>query len=152
MFSYKHAKAKNSLRRKWSFLNILPTIFFRGDTCMTILIQAIEQQLNQSLYGAAQSTENKQRIATNWNRIKAAAGVIAFATPFFAFFFPIIFMASVSLTTGLIAYDLFNIADNLSDAARQSLQGFKPASNASQVEMMLESTLLANCIYQRIKA
>lgn len=118
---------------------------------MTVLVQALEQQLNQSLYGAGQSLEDKQRMATNWNRIKGASAVVAFATPFFAFFFPIIFMATISLTTALLAYDLFNIADNLSDAARQSAQGFKPAGNASQVEMVLESTLLANCIYQRIK-
>ena len=118
---------------------------------MTVLVQALEQQLNQSLYGAAQTSENKQKIATNWNRIKGAAAIVAFATPFFAFFFPIIFMAAVSLTTALIAYDLFNVADNLSDAAHQSAQGFKPAGNVSHTEMVLESTLLANCIYQRIK-
>ena len=112
----------------------------------------MERQLDYSLYAPERSFESKQTFASSWEKIKVAAAVIAFAAPVFAFFFPVIFMTAASFTTALIMYDLFNIADNLGDAARHSAQGFRPDGNPSHVEMMLESTLLANCIYQRMKA
>lgn len=118
---------------------------------MSFLIQALDEQLYHSLYAPNLRTEDKQRFATLCNRIKVAAAVVAFTAPVFAFFLPIVFTTVVSFATVLITYDLFNIADNLGDAARHSAQGFKPTKGTSHVEIMIESTLLANHIYQRIK-
>lgn len=119
---------------------------------MSFLVNALEQQLRHSLYAPEQSSENKGKIAVNCERIKTAAAVIAFATPVFAFFFPVIFTTIASFTTALIAYDLFNIADNLGDAARHSAQGFNPATDVSQTEMLLDNTLLLTRIYKRMIA
>lgn len=119
---------------------------------MSCLIQAINQQIDHSIYASDQTAENKRRITTNCDRIKVAAAIIAFATPVFAFFFPAAFMTSISLVTALVAYDLFNMADNLGDAARSSAQGIKPDTSVPHVEMMLESTQLINRIYNRMKA
>ena len=119
---------------------------------MSFLIQAINQQIDHSIYAPEQTAENKRSITTNCDRIKIAAAITAFATPVFAFFFPVAFVTTVSLVTALIAYDLFNMADNLGDAARISAQGIKPDGNTSHIEMMLESTQLINRIYNRMKA
>ncbi len=119
---------------------------------MSFLVNAVEQQLRYSLYAPEQSSENKTRIATNCERIKSVAAVVAFATPAFAFFFPAIFTGIFAFATALVAYDLFNIADNLRDAARHSAQGMKPTIEASQTEMLLDNTLLSTLIYKRMIA
>ena len=119
---------------------------------MSFLVTALDQQIYQSIYAPDQSPERKRSISNSCERTKTIAAIITFATPVFTLCFPTIFTAIISLAVALIAYDLFNMADNLSDAVRHSAQGTQPDTPASHIEMLLERTLLTTHIYKRILA
>jgi hypothetical protein len=67
----------------------------------------------------------------------------------FAFFLPIVFSVVACLAIGLVGYDIFNMADNLGDAAKLSAVGGTPAAG-SNMDMLVESTLITKPLYKKI--
>lgn len=109
---------------------------------MTVLLDAVNQQIDESIYGN-RSTDAKYKLASKCDTIKHISIIIAIAAPIFAFFLPAVFGVVTCFALGLIGYDLFNMADNLGDAARLSAEGGKPSPSKSNIGMLFESTLLA---------
>lgn len=119
---------------------------------MSLLISAVNQQIEQSLFSAEQTPQGKAKIADACGMIKVASAITAFAVPILAFFLPAVFSVVFCIGLGLVCYDLSNMADNIGDAARQSLQGFKPRSNVdAHIHMLIDDTLIAKRIYASIQ-
>lgn len=108
---------------------------------MTVLIDVINQQINESIYKNS-SSNAKYRLASKCDAIKKVSIVVAIAVPIFAFFLPYIFGLVSSVACGLIGYDLFNMANNLAHAARSSAEGGNPSSKRTNLDMLLDSTIL----------
>jgi hypothetical protein len=119
---------------------------------MTALVNSIDQQIDRSIYSSRQTSENKHGIAAACENIKIAAAVAVCTAPIFALFFPKAFSLVVCLIAAVISYDIFNMADNLGDAARHSAQGILPAEPRSNTRTLIENTLLAGRIYKRMLA
>jgi len=113
------------------------------------LVNATNQQIWNSVYDPKQPVENKREISRACDRIKTTAAVVAFAIPVFAFFLPVLTNFLVSAMVAVIAFEVFNIADNISDAARDAAQGHIPPRNASHIRAMLESTQVAKRVFDR---
>lgn len=115
---------------------------------MSILVETINHQINESIFSPQQTKEGKYRIASQCDKLKVASAIVVCTAPFFACFFPQIFCTVVCLGLGFVGYDVFNMADNLGDAARQSAQGFRPEHPESNIDMFLESTFLTRWIFK----
>lgn len=117
---------------------------------MAVIIDAINQQMDYSIY-ENQSVAAKFQLASKCDLLKKIAIVIAIATPVFAFFLPNVYAVISCLTLGVIGYDVFNIADNLGDAAKHSAEGTPPPSVRSNIAILLDGTILAGAIYRRLQ-
>ena len=115
---------------------------------MGVLIDAVNRQIEQSIYENP-SKEAKIKLASTCELIKKIAIIVAIATPILAFFKPYIFGFVAAVAIGLIGYDIFNMADNLGDAAKLSAEGGTPG-DSSNFEMLIESTLLTKALYHRV--
>ena len=120
---------------------------------MSVLVEAINHQIEQSIY-EEESQEAKFKLASQCNAIKKIAIITVVVAPIFAFFLPSIFGLVACLAIGLAGYDIFNMADNLGDAARMSARMSSEwedfESSQSNVDMLVDSTLLAKALYGRI--
>lgn len=114
---------------------------------MTVLIDVINKQINDSIYKNP-STNAKYRLASKCDALKKVSIVVAIAVPIFAFFLPYVFGLASSVVCGLIGYDLFNMANNLAHAARSSAEGGNPSSKRTNLEMLLDSTILTNHLFK----
>lgn len=115
---------------------------------MSVLIDAINSQIEYSVY-ENQSKEAKYKLASQCEIIKKIAIVAAIVCPVFAFFLPTVFRLVACLAIGLVGYDIFNMADNLGDAAKLSAEGGSPGAG-SNMDMLVESTLVAKPLYKKI--
>ncbi len=115
---------------------------------MAVLIDAVNSQIEYSVY-ENQSKEAKYKLASQCEAIKKIAIVAAIVSPVFAFFLPTAFRLVACLAIGLVGYDIFNMADNLGDAAKLSAEGGTPV-DGSNMEMLVESTLIAKPLYKKI--
>jgi outer membrane biosynthesis protein TonB len=117
---------------------------------MKVIVDAINSQIESSVYETP-SKEGKFKLASQCENIKKIAIIAVVVAPVFAFFLPKVFSVAVCLAIGLLGYDIFNMADNLGDAARVSAAGGVP-EGGSNMEMLVESTLLAKPIYRKMAA
>jgi hypothetical protein len=113
---------------------------------MAAVIDAINHQIEYSIY-KNESKDAKVQLASTCETIKRAAIiVIAIAVPFFSACLPNVFRLACCFGIGVVSYDIFNMANNLGNAAKFSAKGVDPG-NASNVEMLVDSTLLAKALY-----
>ncbi|MGI0060152.1 MAG: hypothetical protein ACREBJ_10345 [Nitrosotalea sp.] len=118
---------------------------------MGLLVNALNRQIDQTIH-ANPSPANKLQLGATCGLFKKAAIVTAVATPIFAFFLPVAFSLIVCLTTAILGYEVFNIADNLGDMAKQSADGIRPNLSKTNTEVLLEDTLLTAALYRKYLA
>jgi hypothetical protein len=117
---------------------------------MTTFVNAINQQIQETIYENP-SNDAKFQLASQCNTLKKVAIIAVIAAPIFAFFLPYAFGAVSCLAIGLVGYDVFNMIDNVGDAAKLSAEGGRPGDSQSNIEMLVESTILARAIYNSIR-
>lgn len=118
---------------------------------MTVFLDAINQQIDESIYGD-QSVDAQYKLASECDAIKRVSIVVAIAAPVFAFFLPTVFGVLTGCGLGLVAYDVFTMADNLGGVARLSAEGGKPSPAKSNMKMLFESTFLAKYLLRLTEA
>jgi|GEM_PF-4262505 len=116
---------------------------------MTTLVNAINSQIQETIYENP-SKEAKFKLASQCDSLKKVAIIAVIAAPIFAFFLPYVFGAVSCLMIGLVGYDVFNMVDNLGDAAKLSAEGGRQGDSRSNVEMLVESTILAKALYNSL--
>jgi hypothetical protein len=117
---------------------------------MAVLLDAIHHQINHSIYENP-SNEAKYQLVSSCEWVKRITGIIFIAAPIFAFCLPYVFGVVTCIGLGLFCFDIFNMADNVGDAAKLSAEGGAPSTSRTNVEMLVESTLLAKSLYNRIQ-
>ena len=117
---------------------------------MSVLLDAINYQINNSVYENP-SNEDKYKLVSSCDFVKKTSIIAAIVAPILAFFLPAVFGVVTCIGMGLICYDIFNMADNLGDAAKLSAEGGTSGSSQTNVEMLVDSTLLAKSLYTRIQ-
>jgi hypothetical protein len=116
---------------------------------MSVVVDAISQQMDESIYNNP-SNESKFRLASECDNLKRVAMVVAVATPIFAFFLPYVFGVLACITIGIGAYEIFNIADNLGDAAKLSAEGALRLHQPN-IEILLDGTLTGWLFHRSMK-
>ena len=119
---------------------------FKNRIVMSVLLDAINQQIDESVY--RNHSEAKYKLASKCDLVKMVSIVVAIIAPIFAFFLPHVFGVVASAALGFIGYDLFNMADNLGDAARLSAEGGRPSPSKSNIAMLFESTILTQYLFR----